>query len=270
MRLIAALLAALAVAGPASACETPPHQTTAMPESVGEVWGGDARLRAWYDGPTTRYAHGVLGDAIEATELHAYTPEPAAPCATQSLTLPPELVFEDTAPRLADLDGDGRLEIITVQSHQRLGAQLAIYGFADDGQTLRQIAATPFIGRSNRWLAPLGAADLDGDGAMEIAYIDRPHLARTLRVWRYLPGNAGQAAHLVEVANAQGLTNHRIGDPSIPGGLRDCTDGLEMITANANWSRVMATRLTPAGNLESRDIGPWQPGALNRALVCPN
>jgi hypothetical protein len=43
-----------------------------------------------------------------------------------------------------------------------------------------------------------------------------------------------------------------------------------MITANADWSRVIATRLTPEGTLTSRDIGPWQPGALNAALACPN
>jgi hypothetical protein len=46
------------------------------------------------------------------------------------------------------------------------------------------LASTPWIGQRFRWLAPVAAADLDGDGAMELAYVDRPHLARTLRVWR--------------------------------------------------------------------------------------
>jgi 23S rRNA U2552 (ribose-2'-O)-methylase RlmE/FtsJ len=32
-----------------------------------------------------------------------------------------------------------------------------------------------------------------------------------------------------------------------------------MITANADWSRVVATRLMPDGTLTGRDIGPWQP-----------
>jgi hypothetical protein len=49
---------------------------------------------------------------------------------------------------------------------------------------VRLLAATPHIGSANRWLAPIGAADLDGDGRVEIAYVDRPHLARTLRIWR--------------------------------------------------------------------------------------
>jgi hypothetical protein len=247
----------LAGAGGALAC-TPPHQTTAMPETVSAV--SAAGVRAWYDGPTTRYPHGVLGDTVEGTELHVMTS--ASPCSIMSVTLPETLVFEDTMPRLADLDGDGQPEIIVVQSHRDLGAQLAVYAPAADGASLDLIAATPFIGRRNRWLAPIGAGDLDGDGRVEIAYIDRPHLARTLRVWRY------EGGQLTEIASADGLTNHRIGDPTIPGGLRDCGDGPEMITADAGWSRVIATRLGPDGRLTSRDLGPWWPGALNAALSC--
>lgn len=260
------LLAALAFlcAGPSIACTIPPHEATRMPESVAAPWPQDPRYRAWYEGPTTRYAHGVLGDAIEGTELHVYTSGALDVCGAQSVTLPQELVFEDTRPRLVDLTGDGVPEVVVVQSHQRQGAQLAVYAIADDGVSLTQIAQTPFIGRSNRWLAPIGAADLDSDGAMEIAYIDRPHLARTLRVWRFADGA------LVEIATQEGLTNHRIGDPTIPGGLRDCGDGFEIITADARWSRVIATRLLPDGSLQSQDIGAWSPGALARALTCSN
>lgn len=247
----------LAGAGVALAC-APPHQATAMPDSVSAP--SAAGWRAWFDGPTTRYPHGVLGDTVEGTVLHVTTP--SRPCATAAVTLPTTLVFEDTVPRLVDLTDDGAPEIIVVQSHRDLGAQLAVYARAADGVTLDPIATTPFIGRRNRWLAPIGAADLDGDGAVEIAYIDRPHLARILRVWRF---DAGQ---LTEIASAQGLTNHRIGDPTIPGGLRDCGNGPEMITADATWSRVIATRLRPDGTLISRDIGPWSPGALTAALSC--
>ncbi|WP_461425005.1 FG-GAP repeat domain-containing protein [Gymnodinialimonas sp.] len=236
-----------------------------MPESLSTPWS-DGTL-AWYDGPTTRYAHGVLGDAVEGTRLHVYTDVAITPCGDQSVELPSELVFEDTAPRLVDLNLDGRPEIIVVQSHQRLGAQLAIYGISDDGEGLHQIAATPFIGRSNRWLAPIGAADLDSDGMIEIGYIDRPHLARTLRVWRYVPGGLTGQDQLVEVAALEGLTNHRIGEPFITGGLRDCGAGPEMITANRGWSRVMATSLLD-GALDARPLGAFSQDAVSRALAC--
>ena len=104
---------------------------------------------------------------------------------------------------------------------------------------------------------------------MELAYVDSPHLARTLRVWRIAFTDAASAT-LTEVASAPGLTNHRLGDPQIPGGIRTCADGPEMITADTGWTRVIATRLTANGTLVSRDIGPWQPVALNTALACPN
>ncbi len=249
----------LAGSGGALACLVSPHLVTRMPESL-SVPGPDGSL-AWYDGPSDRYDHGILGDAIEGTELHAYASGAQTLCGDLSETLPEEMVFEDTAPRLVDLDLDGRPEIIVVQSHQTLGAQLAIYASAPDGQSLTQIAATPFIGRRNRWMAPIGAGDLDGDGRIEIAYIDRPHLSRTLRVWR-MEGGA-----LVEIAALDGLTNHRIGEATISGGLRDCGAGPEMITANAGWSHVMATRLTDAG-LQTRALAPWSAATLNQAMAC--
>lgn len=238
-----------------------------MPESLSNQWPGHGGSLAWYDGPTTRYAHGVLGDTIEATRLHAYSEAAQTPCGDHSFTLPAELVFEDTAPRLADVDGDGMPEIIVVQSHRRLGAQLAIYRVANDGIGIDQIAATPFIGRSNRWLAPIGIADLDGNGMMEIAYIDRPHLARTLRVWRYVPGGLSGHDQFIEIATLEGLTNHRIGEDFITGGIRECGDSVEIITANADWTRVIATRLSN-GILVARDIGPFSASAIDAALTC--
>ncbi len=102
---------------------------------------------------------------------------------------------------------------------------------------------------------------------MELAYIDRPHLARTLRVWRIGYDARGDAT-LTEVAALPGLTNHRIGEDFITGGQRDCGNGPEMLTANADWSRVMATVLLPSGDLVSRDIARFSPGAMTEALAC--
>ncbi|MCV2882577.1 FG-GAP repeat domain-containing protein [Actibacterium sp. XHP0104] len=191
---------------------------------------------ARYTDPTARYDHAVLGDALEWGALELTTP-----AGKRRIVLPDTRVFEDLAPRLADLDGDGAPEVITVETDLSLGARLAVYG--ETGL----IAATPFIGRPHRWLAPLGAADLDGDGRIEIAYIDRPHLAKLLRVWRFENGT------LTLVAEKPGLTNHRIGQDFISGGIRDCGQGPEIITANADWSRVIATRFQN-GTLSSREL----------------
>ncbi|WP_377512781.1 FG-GAP repeat domain-containing protein [Octadecabacter sp. R77987] len=213
--------------------------------------GAQGITAAQYSDPTTRYDHGILGDAVEWGVLEMRTDQRVL-----ALRLPQTSVFEDTAPRLFDVDGDGDKEVITVELSLTLGARLAI--FDTDGL----VAATPYIGRTHRWLAPIGAADLDRDGYVEIAYIDRPHLARTLRVWRFADGK------LTLVAETAGLTNHRIGETDIGGGLRDCNGVIEMITANADWTRVIATRLEN-GALVSRDMGPHRGRAdLTAAMAC--
>ena len=216
--------------------------TTACAETI---------VSADYAAPTDRYAHGILGDAIEWGQLTITTDT-----GVRRFTLPQDRVFEDVAPRLADVDADGLPEVIVVETLASEGAQLAIY------DETGKIAATPHIGRTNRWLAPIGVSDLDGDGIIELAYIDRPHLAKTLRVWRFADGA------LEPVADLAGLTNHRIGERDIGGGMRDCGQGPEMITANADWSKVMATTLR-AGQLQTRAIGTHaNRSSFATALAC--
>lgn len=195
-------------------------------------------VSAQYDEPTDRYGHGILGDAIEWGALRIRVDQ-CFGCETSMtktfvLRLPEDRVFEDVAPRLVDVDGDESPEVVVVETHVDRGARLAIYY---EGGLL---AATPYIGRTHRWLSPIGigAADLDGDGLIEIAYVDRPHLARTLRVWRFNPKNQ----KLGHVADFAGVTNHRIGETDIAGGIRDCGNGPEMIVASGDWSRVLAVR----------------------------
>jgi len=207
--------------------------------------------------PTDSYDHGILGDAIEYAGLMIRL--------TDGRQFHIDLssgfrVFEDIAPRLWDVTGDGKPEVVVIETDPPQGAQLAIYGIRD--KTVEKIAQTPHIGRSHRWLAPLGAADLDGDGRMEIAYIDRPHLAKTLRIWRYEHGA------LVPVIDRSGLTNHRIGDPYISGGIRTCAAAPEIIAANANWTRLIASTLEDS-HIETRDIGPFTgPDSFAAALAC--
>jgi hypothetical protein len=191
-----------------------------------------------YAEPTDRYTHGVLGDAIEFGALVMMVDGEEV-----LLRIPETHVFEDVAPRLIDIDLEGVHEGLVGETKMTEGARISIYDGAGD-----LVAATPHFGRSNRWYSPVGAADLDGDGHVEVAFVDRPHLAKTLRVWRYVNGD------FAEVAALGGVTNHRIGEPDIAGGIRDCGNGPEMIVASANWARLVAVQLN--GDLVATDIGP--------------
>ncbi len=231
----------------------------AVPATANEI------ASARYAGPTTRYPHNVLGDAIEHDTLEAVLTDGRRTAVRWGA----DMVFEDTAPRLVDLDGDGAPEVIVVESHADRGARLAVYGLSEAG-TLAVRTATPFIGTRFRWLAPVGAADLDGDGAMEIAYVDRPHLAKELRVVRVVvdpgaPPGAG-AWRLEPVAALPGVTNHRIGDAVIIGGIRRCGARPEMVLATADWSRLVAVSLI-SGRLGATDLGPFAGAASLRDVM---
>lgn len=215
---------------------------------------------ARYDGPTDRYPHAVLGDAIEYDTLTVRLSDGR----DMSARWAQDMVFEDIAPRVVDVDGDGAPEVVVIESHETRGARLAIWGLVDGA--LAPLAATPHIGTRFRWLAPVAIADLDGDGLVELAYVDRPHLARVLRVWRYDPNGPDQG-RLTEIATMDGLTNHRIGWDYMAGGLRDCGRGPEMVLADAEWSQVVAVRFD--GNaLSRRVLTPYSVRALERALDC--
>ena len=237
--------------------------SAALFAAAGAAHAGEEITGARYAEPTTRYDHGILGDAVEwgALEISARNSrglrlQTVKRDTTYIVRLPKTRVFEDIAPRLADVDGDGFAEVIVVETDLAKGARLAIY--YENGMR----AATLFIGRTHRWLAPLGAADLDGDGRVEIAYVDRPHLAKVLRIWRY---EGGGLRHLADVP---GLTNHRIGWDRIPGGIRDCGRGPEMITADSAWRRVIATTWD-GRRAAKRDLGAYAgEESLARAMAC--
>ncbi|MEM6987922.1 MAG: VCBS repeat-containing protein [Pseudomonadota bacterium] len=244
-----ALILSLSV-GRVHAAELPADATTTT--------GSTALVSAAYQEPTRRYAHGVLGDDVEWGALQLVADD-CVGCETAALRevtmrLPESRVFEDLAPRLITLNAAGERAAMVVESDRDRGARLALY--TEKGL----FAATPYIGTRYRWLAPIGAADLDGDGALEIAYVDRPHLAKTLRVWQ-LDGN-----RLTEEANLPGVSNHRIGWAYIEGGLRDCGEGVEMILASGNWRQVVAVRYT--GELSMRALAPYSAQAVAVAMAC--
>jgi len=170
----------------------------------------------------------------------------------------------DESVAIADLDGDGMPEVVVIETEIARGAALAVYGLRD-GRLIR-LAATPPIGRTHRWLAVAGIADFDGDSGVEIAYIDRPHLIKTLRVVEVRHGLSGWS--LVPELEASGYTNHHIGSSEIEGGLRQCGDAPELVLSDGGWQRVVVLS-GQGGRWSRRDLGPYTgPESLRAALGC--
>ena len=175
--------------------------TTFLPENL-IARDTASGLTARYTDPTTRYAHGILGDRIEAGGLLV---EKAGK--RYYYPLDEQYVFEDLQPRLADMDGDGQPEFVTIRSSKTQGAGVAIFKLVKDKLVL--LAASDFVGTPNRWLNIAAIADLDNDGTLEIAWVQTPHIGGILRV-----------AHLVKdrlevIDQKSGYSNHRIGQRNL-------------------------------------------------------
>ena len=231
MRRIGAALAALFFATSAAEAK----------ESCDQAFG----LRVCYSdaGGPIGYDHNILGNTPEWRELRG----------PDWVLRPKAGFFEDVAPRVADVTGDGRPEVIAVQTDLMRGARLIVV--AGDGKLL---GATAYIGQRHRWMAQAGVGDFDGDGRIEIAYVDRPHLAKELVFLRL------EAGDLREVARLSGLTNHRIGDTAISGGSLHCDGKDQMILASGDWRRILAVQI----GQKPRDLGRYSLAAMRAALRC--
>lgn len=170
----------------------------ALPDGV-PATGTRNIAEVWLIEPTTRYDHHVEGTPYEAAGLRARL----ANGTLVTLRLDEEFVFEDRRPRLADLDDDGKDEIIVVLSSVREGASLAAYAIVGDQVVLK--ARTPFIGASHRWLNPAGVADYDGDGQLDVTFVAMPHLVKRLEMWTLDDGGFRQTL------SAENFSNHRNG-----------------------------------------------------------
>lgn len=211
-------------------------------------------VRAWYEQPTTTYSHAILGDGVEATRLVAET----AAGKRMSISAGKDQVFEDITPRLADLDGDGRNEVVAIRSDIRKGAAIAVYG--TPGGSLELLAATPAIGLANRWRNPsLFVENPNGRGKL-IGEVVTPHIGGTLKLWE-LAGSAQSGYRLEPRGSARGFSNHAIGSRLL--GLSAARGRILAVpSANRRSLRIIRARAGTLESIATVDVG----GRINHAI----
>ncbi|RPE71038.1 hypothetical protein EDD53_0151 [Pacificibacter maritimus] len=226
--------------------------------------------------PTDAYGHGAVPKGEFAGLSLGYQGAGSPSILSSEIRLSTETaVFEDTQARVVDLDADGCAEVVVTTSNQQSGAFVSVYGMAfvprpsADIPANKQTQTVPMvlplgsnapIGARHRWLAVVGIADFDGDGVQDIAYIDRPHLAKTLRVLRTVPSGIVKGRQMFTfdpLASVTGLTNHHYKAPQIEGGLRTCAgEAPVIVTADAAWAHIIETRYD-AGNMRSQRVAAY-------------
>jgi FG-GAP-like repeat len=190
---------------PTHAQPEPPPATANRLVGSRAVQGSKDIAWAWLGTPTLRYPHTALGSATHAATLHVQMANGTGAATELVYTLPFNKVFEDLTVRLVDLDGDGRDEIIVVESDAVRGSATVVLGVR--AKSLVELARSPYAGSTFLWLNPVGAADFDGDGKLDIASVITPHIGGTLTLYHYKPPK------LEPFARAMDVSNHRMGDP---------------------------------------------------------
>jgi hypothetical protein len=167
-------------------------------------------------GPTTRYNHGVLGDAVEANHI-TLIPDLASGRPV-TISMPGDLVIEGLAPIWVDWDGDGNREIIVTVSDALRGAQILMFNEAGE-----QIAAGPAIGQGYRWRHQISVAPFGPSGEMELVDVLTPHLGGVVEFYRW------DGAQLKIVAQLPGYTSHVIGTRNLDMAVAGDFDGDGML-----------------------------------------
>lgn len=166
----------------------------------------DARILTYGNGDllvladqTLEYEHGALGDKVEGGSIVLVSDTGSSP-KFRKIELPPGDVVEGLSPIWADVNGDGRRDIVVTMSNSEQGARIVV--FDRDGTLLGN--GEP-IGRGYRWRHQIAVGQFGSDGETEIAVVRTPHIGGVVEFYRMTEKG------LEIVASTAGLTSHIFG-----------------------------------------------------------
>lgn len=224
---------------------------------------GDGRAEAvLLTGPTGRYANGILGDAVEAEAVTVVELGAGTLRERGRFVLSADAVFEDLGPVLADLDGDGRPEILVVRSSLTQGG--GVLALAWRGGRLEPFAEGPTFGRPGRWVHLLGVADLEGNGRPHVVVQRAPHIGGTLQSLEVQP------PRLVPRVERPGFGSHAINSRNLDQVAMGDLNGdnrPQIIGPDRQRQRLLALEWLGGGLLERWSYGLGGPISSNLVIA---
>ena len=206
----------------------------------------DARIVESEDGalavlsdPTTRYAHGVLGDEFEAGSIGVLEAGRGGYSVKGYVRPESGGVFEAVAPLWFRPDGDELLAV--TESTEREGSRISVY--SPDGGL---VAAGPFVGEPQSWRHLLAAGPFGPNGEVEIASVRTPHVGGPVEFYRL--DRAG--GELEIVASGGEYLSHTIYSRNLDAASAGDLDGdgsWELLVPTPSYTALEAVRHTNGG-----------------------
>jgi len=157
--------------------------------------------------PTDRYAHGVLGDDLEASGVAIIETSPEFRV-VETVTIDEPDVIEGISPIWTDMNNDGKRDIILTLSISQSGAR--IVAFSEDGVLL---AETPSIGNGYRWRHQIAVAQFEANKPPLLVSVRTPHIGGIVEFFQYENGK------LDSVMEFKGFSTHSIGSRNLDSGI---------------------------------------------------
>ncbi len=191
--------------------------------------------------PTTRYIHGVLGDAFEAGSIGVLEAGRAGYDVKGYIRPESGGIFEALAPLWFRPGADEEELLAITETTEREGSRISVY--SPDGNL---VAAGPFVGEPQSWRHLIAAGPFGPNREVEIAAVRTPHISGPVEFYSldrengelHLAASGGE--YLSHTIYSRNLDAARAGD-------LDGDGSWELLLPDASYTALEAVRHTEGG-----------------------